>query len=75
MQHFSRPDDAPGSFRRSFDRLVGELNVALCAIAIGLAVLDFTCFVTLRTIVEVKRAEHAALLGTPAPAIPTVPLR
>ncbi len=48
MQQAEPKDQPSPSFARRFDRLLGEMNVVLAVIALGLAVLDFTCFVTLR---------------------------
>ena len=39
------------------NRVLGEINVVLIVIAIGLAVLDFTCFVTLTASTEIMRAQ------------------
>jgi len=43
------------SLLKRLDRIFGELNAFLFAIAIGLAVLDFTCFVTLRASADLSR--------------------
>ena len=45
MQQPSPPDDRP-----SLDRRSGDLNAVLLALAIGLAVLDGTCFATFKLI-------------------------
>jgi len=37
--------------------MLGEINVLLTAVAIGLAVLDFTCFVALRVSAEIGRSQ------------------
>ena len=39
--------------------MLGEINVLLTAVAIGLAVLDFTCFVALRLSAEIGRLQFA----------------
>jgi hypothetical protein len=54
---------------RRLDRAFGEINVVLLALAIGLAALDFTCFVTLRGTAEIARAQlqlTAATMSTQA---------
>jgi hypothetical protein len=38
---------ASGGLMRRLDRVAGELNAFLLVLAIGLAVLDLTCFMTL----------------------------
>ena len=65
MQQASSSDH--GSFRerlRRFDRICREVNVVLLVLAIGLAALDFTCFVALNIPAAIARA-HAALPPTP----------
>jgi len=62
------------SFRR-LDRLVGELNVLLMTVAIGLAVLDLTILATLAISDEVRqqRRDHAVaafVSVSPEPAAP-----
>jgi hypothetical protein len=37
--------------------MLGEINVLLTAVAIGLAVLDFTCFLALRVFAEIGRLQ------------------
>jgi hypothetical protein len=49
---------------QKLNRLLDEMNVFLCAVAIGLAVLDFTCFMTLTLSAEIKRSEQSALSAT-----------
>lgn len=39
---------SPKTFVRRFDRCIGEINGVLIALAVGLAVLDGTCFTALR---------------------------
>ena len=55
------------------NRIFSEINIVLVAIAIGLAVLDFTCFVALTAFREISRAQAATAspafarnLGNPA---------
>ena len=43
------------SFLSRLNRMLGDINVFLLAVAIGLATLDFTCFVLLRVIDELMR--------------------
>ena len=57
-------DQSPG---QRLNRAFGEINVFLLAIAIGLAVLDFTGFVALRTSDELARAHVSVTAGTPSP--------
>ena len=55
----SSNDPAPQPLFRRLDRVLGELNVFLLAIALGLGALDFVCFVTLRlvdTLAQLPRA-------------------
>jgi hypothetical protein len=44
------------SWKRRIDRTLGEINVVLVALAIGLAVLDTTCFVAFTAAGEIRRA-------------------
>jgi len=58
MQHRSLPDEnSRVDWMRRLNRALGEINVFLVVLAIGLAVLDATCFVTL-TITAVIRQEN-----------------
>ena len=58
MQLLSSPGQgSPLHLLRRLNRVFGELNVVLLAVAIGLAVLDFTCFVSLNTSAAIARAE------------------
>jgi len=62
---------SPNPFRQLLGRLsrgVAEINVVLLVIAIGLAVLDVTSFVTLQAPVVIARAQAEAAQGTPAEA-------
>lgn len=43
--------------RKRLNRVLGEINVVLLAVAIGLAVLDLTCFVTLQVSMEMPHPE------------------
>jgi len=76
MRHLSPSNDnAPRSLWQSLDRFCGELNVFLCALAIGLAVLDFACFIGVRTVAEVHRANQRALAAAAASAaMPAQPM-
>ena len=44
------------SWKRRIDRTLGEINVVLVALTIGLAVLDTTCFVAFTAAGEIRRA-------------------
>jgi len=48
------------SWKQRLDRALGEINVLLVALAIGLAVLDATCFVAFTTIAEIRRANGSS---------------
>jgi hypothetical protein len=48
MQDTGSKDQSSPSFARRLDRLLGDMNAVLAVVALGLAILDFTCFVTLR---------------------------
>jgi hypothetical protein len=57
MQHPSLRDESSyRSWKRRLDRALGEINVVLVALAIGLAVLDITCFVAFIGTGEIRRA-------------------
>jgi hypothetical protein len=60
MRQSSSGDKYSYDWMRRFDRAVGQINVVLAALAIGLAVLDVTCLIALTAIAEVKRANHPA---------------
>jgi hypothetical protein len=66
LLHFNR--DSRRRMMQKLNRLLGEMNVFLCAVAIGLTVLDFTCFMTLTLSTEVKRAEQQRALFAKEPA-------
>jgi hypothetical protein len=67
--------------------MFGEINAFLLALAIGLAVLDFTCFVGLRVSAEIPRAQLASsapplalacerlILSKPEPPVPSFALK
>ena len=57
MQQHSPFGDPCAQFLRRLNRILGELNVLLTAVAVGLAVLDFTCFVALRVSAEIGRSQ------------------
>jgi len=48
------------SRKRRLDRALGEINVVLVALTIGLAVLDATCFVAFTAIAEIRRANGSS---------------
>jgi hypothetical protein len=60
MDQPSASKDQPRSFRHRLDRVVGELNVILTALAIGLATLDVTFFVVLRLVDQLGRLPPSA---------------
>jgi hypothetical protein len=45
---------------RRFNRALGELNVVLAALAIGLTILDVTCFIAFTAIAEIRRPNQPA---------------
>ena len=49
--------DPRAQFLRRLNHMLGEINVLLMAVAVGLAVLDFTCFVALRVSAEIGRSQ------------------
>jgi hypothetical protein len=56
QQQPSPSDDRPAiSFLTRVNRVLGDFNVFLFAVAIGLATLDFTCFVLLRVVANLSR--------------------
>jgi hypothetical protein len=70
-------DYLPSRLMRRLNRAFGEINAFLLAVAIGLAVLDLTCFVTLKASLEITRAQAGARsglltgsLGRMTPSIP-----
>ncbi|MBV8118597.1 MAG: hypothetical protein JO081_01505 [Alphaproteobacteria bacterium] len=71
MQRLSQPDDhSPRQSIGRLNRLFGELNASLLAIAIGLAALDFTCFAVLRISTELTRASSAGQTTSPRLFVP-----
>ena len=57
MQQPSPFGDPRAQFLRRLNRILGEINVLLTAVVVGLAVLDFTCFVALRVSAEIGRSQ------------------
>jgi hypothetical protein len=55
-QSSSQGSPGTGAIRR-LDRVLGEINIVLLALAIGLAALDATCFVAFRLTSEVLRPQ------------------
>ncbi len=48
MQHRPMPEEqAPRTLMQRLDRLAGDMNAFLLIFAIGLAILDLTCFVAI----------------------------
>ena len=60
MQQPSPLGDPRAQFLRRLNRMLGEINVLLTAVAVGLAVLDFTCFLALRLSAEIARSQFGA---------------
>jgi len=61
MQPPTFTDGKPySSWKRRLDRVLGEINVVLVALAIGLAVLDITCFVAFTANAEIRRAHGSS---------------
>ena len=60
MQRPSPFGDPAAQFLRRLNRMPGEINVVLTAVAVGLAVLDFTCFLALRLSAEIARSQFGA---------------
>jgi hypothetical protein len=67
MSYMPSDDRSDQPFLRRLDRAFSDLNAILLALAIGLALLDFTCFIGMATFSEIRRAEQSALLATQAP--------
>ena len=55
-------DQSPRQLMGRLDRIFCEINVALLAVAIGLAVLDFSCFAGLRVSAELARVQQRTML-------------
>ena len=60
MQQPSPFGDPRAQFLRRLNRMLGEINVLLTAVAVGLAVLDFTCLLALRVSAEIGRSQFWA---------------
>ena len=60
MHRHSPFGDPRAQFLRRLNRMLGEINALLTAVAIGLAVLDFTCFLALRVSAEIARSQFGA---------------
>ena len=56
-----RSDHTPKRLSRRLDRVFGEINPILLAVAIGLAVLDATCFSVIRLSDEFLRRISAGM--------------
>jgi hypothetical protein len=56
VQQPSPSGDPRAQFLRRLNHILGEMNVLLTAVAVGLAVLDFTCFVALRVSADIGTA-------------------
>ena len=57
MQRPSPSGDLRAQFLRRLNHMLGEINVLLTALAVRLALLDFTCFVALRVSAEIGRSQ------------------
>ena len=62
MQQPSPFGDPRAQFLRRLNRMLGEISVLLTAVAVGLAVLDFTCFLALKVSAEIARPQFGARL-------------
>ncbi|MGC2413210.1 MAG: hypothetical protein WA459_11010 [Stellaceae bacterium] len=67
QQPWPSNDHPPRHLMRRLNRVFGEINVFLLAVAIGLAVLDLTCFVALSTSTEIARSQHSPISAAPSP--------
>ena len=76
QQQWPSDDHPPRRLAQRLNRMLGEINVFLLAVAIGLAVLDFTGFVALGASTEMARAQQSMILVMPAPsAAPSIASR
>ncbi len=67
MQQLPPPQDqAPQTLMQRIDRLAGEVNGFLMIFAIGLAVLDLTCFVAFEAIDIVRPAFEVQIAAAQA---------
>jgi hypothetical protein len=55
MQQPSPSGDPRAQFLRRLNHMLAEINMLLTAVAVGLTVLDFTCFVALRVSADIGR--------------------
>jgi hypothetical protein len=53
---------------RRLDRVLGEINASLVAVAIGLVVLDATCFAALSASTEIARTRQSRISWDPSPS-------
>lgn len=66
-------DHRPRQVMRRLDRVFGEINVFLLTVAIGLAVLDYTCFVALNASTAIARVQQNRISApSPSPSRPMV---
>jgi hypothetical protein len=67
----SRDEQTIGQLMDWLDRLFGDISAFLIALAIGLAVLDFTCFTALHavTVVQASATSETAQTAGVAPPI------
>ena len=75
MMKLPSPDSRPSfwDFVRRADRVAADLNVFLVVIAMGLAMLDFTFFVTQRMIDNLPPITQVSDPVSDAPAPPAAP--
>ena len=73
MQHSQSPQDqAPQTLMQRLDRLAGDMNGYLLVFAIGLAILDFTCFVAFEATDIVRPALQAQMAQAAAQETPSL---
>jgi hypothetical protein len=51
-----RDESSYSSWKRRLDRALGEVNIVLAALAIGLAILDLICLFAFTATAEIRRA-------------------
>jgi len=53
------PETSHRDWKQRLNRALGEINAVLVALAIGLAVLDITCFVAFSVVTELRHGQGA----------------
>jgi hypothetical protein len=61
---FSSGDSSYRAIIARFNRVLGDINIILFAVAIGLVVLDLTCFVGFRVASELTRPNASPAMST-----------